>query len=79
MGFADKIRLDRQDTLNHANIKTIPNPNGRPKKRKEDIATQSIMIRITKEQKEKLDEVAKKSGNTLAGIIKMALMEKGYI
>lgn len=79
MGFADKIKTDKKETVHHANIKSVPNPNGRPKKSKEDIASESIMIRITASQKEKLEEIARKSGNTVAGIIKMALMEKDYI
>ncbi len=79
MGFADKLKIEKRDTIHHGNIKNIPNPNGRPKKSKEDIAEKSIMIRITTSQKEKIEDIAKKSGNTVSGIIKMALMEKGYI
>ena len=52
-----------------------PNPNGRPKKNKEDLANVQVVVRFTENQNKKLDAMAASLGISKAALIKSRLAD----
>lgn len=55
--------------------RTSPNPNGRPKKKKEDLANVQVVVRFTEAQNKKLDTMAASLGISKAALIKSRLAD----
>lgn len=71
--------LDTAATAEETHAKTALNPKGRPAKREEDKLTEQVIVRFTKEQKGKLDDLSARTGVSVANLIRMALMKEGHI
>lgn len=66
--------LDEQKSIKDKK-QTSPNPNGRPKKKKEDLTNVQVVVRFTENQNKKLDTVAASLGISKAALIKSRLAD----
>jgi uncharacterized membrane protein len=70
----------KSQILGHDIVKSNSlNPNGRPKKRDEDKLSESVLLKLTKSQKNKIETIAQQRGVAVNMLIRNQLASEGLI
>ncbi|KFN40363.1 MULTISPECIES: hypothetical protein [unclassified Sulfuricurvum] len=72
-------RVTQRELSTHVAIQTAKHPGGRPKKNDETKQSEKVFLTLTKAEKEKIDQYADRTGESIAGAIRRALKEMGMI
>lgn len=72
-------RVNQRELSTHVAIQTAKHPGGRPKKNDETKQSEKVFLTLTKAEKEKIDQYADRTGESIAGAIRRALKEMGMI
>jgi len=71
--------IKKREIQTHADIQSQKHPGGRPKKSDKEKKNQKIYLSLTKEEKERLESLAKEEDIPLGTLVRKILKKHSYI